>query len=340
MSVNIFNKSTGSIAQIAGNATGGGGTTVTVDNILSATSENPVQNKVITGELNKKADQTTVDSALSLKANSADVTASLAGKSDTGHTHDDRYYTESETNALLDDKVEVSVFDSHANDTAVHVTAEEKAAWNGKAELSDIPTTLPADGGNADTLDGLHESNFLQNLGSWTNGAVKDLILAATKSGFIWISNNVTGMPTTGATWWFGILDCSNTAHRCLRVNSVSNLYRYSIVYNAVEGWTDWVKTNDGGNAATVNGLTVQTAVPANAKFTDTTYGAASTSANGLMTTGAQTLAGNKTFNGQVIPAGASDTTVAQARKIYAGTSDMTAGTTKLETGAIYLVYE
>ena len=57
MSVNIFNKSTGSIAQIAGNATGsGGGTTVTVDNILSTTSENPVQNKVITEELNKKID--------------------------------------------------------------------------------------------------------------------------------------------------------------------------------------------------------------------------------------------------------------------------------------------
>ena len=147
MSVNIFNKSTGSIAQIAGNATGGGGTTVTVDNILSATSENPVQNKVITEELNKKATQTTVDE-------------SLSGKSDTGHTHDDRYYTESETNALLDDKVEMSVFDSHVNDTTVHVTAEEKASWNGKANLTDIPSSLPADGGNADTVDGLHASDI------------------------------------------------------------------------------------------------------------------------------------------------------------------------------------
>ena len=109
------------------------------------------------------ATTTYVDSALSLKANSADVTASLAGKSDTGHTHDDRYYTESETNALLDDKVEVSVFDSHVNDTTVHVTAEEKASWNSKAELTDIPTTLPANGGNADTLDGLH---------AWTHGVL------------------------------------------------------------------------------------------------------------------------------------------------------------------------
>ena len=79
----------------------GGGETVTVDNILSTTSENPVQNKVITEELNKKAVQTTVDESLALKANSADVTASLAEKSDIGHTHDDRYYTENEINDKL-----------------------------------------------------------------------------------------------------------------------------------------------------------------------------------------------------------------------------------------------
>lgn len=43
--------------------------------------------------------------------------------------------------------------------------------------------------------------------------------------------------------------------------------------------------TNNNGivdNAEKVNGLTVLTAVPANAKFTDTTYGVVSTAANGL----------------------------------------------------------
>lgn len=441
MSVNIFNKSTGSIAQIAGNATGGGGTTVTVDNILSATSENPVQNKVITGELNKKADQTTVDSALSLKANSADVTASLAGKSDTGHTHDDRYYTESETNALLDDKVEVSVFDSHANDTAVHVTAEEKAAWDGKAELTDIPTSLPANGGNADTLDGKHAESFMQWLGtpSDTNfmndanykvdyhcnigdGTLIGLPIAGWYHIVYYMHSNFNGFGmqiayplnfdgttyirrAVDTTWgdWKNVADGGNamsanhqiqhhlldgtdvltyaTSDNCpynvntkVRImhsptcptnygyNAANNDFWYDIykldnlwvtikaydvrenvefINSCINGkWRGWVRCNDGGNAATVNGLTVQTAVPANAKFTDTTYGAASTSANGLMTTGAQTFAGNKTFNGQIIPAGASDVTIAQARKIYAGTADITAGTTALTTGAIYLVYE
>lgn len=66
----------------------------------------------------------------------------------------------------------------------------------------------------------------------------------------------------------------------------------------------------------------------------------ASTSAAGLVTTGAQTLAGDKTFNGKIIPNGASDVATAQARKISAGTDDLTAGTSELETGTIYLVYE
>lgn len=42
----------------------------------------------------------------------------------------------------------------HANNSDIHVTAEEKATWDGKAELSDIPTTLPANGGNATTVNG------------------------------------------------------------------------------------------------------------------------------------------------------------------------------------------
>ena len=66
----------------------------------------------------------------------------------------------------------------------------------------------------------------------------------------------------------------------------------------------------------------------------------ATSSKSGIVSTSAQTFAGDKTFNGQVIPAGASDVGTAQARKIYAGTEDLTAGTSELETGVIYLVYE
>ena len=49
------------------------------------------------------------------------------------------------------DEVARAAISAHAGNAEVHVTTAEKASWNGKAELSDIPDKLPADGGNADT---------------------------------------------------------------------------------------------------------------------------------------------------------------------------------------------
>lgn len=72
---------------------------VTVDAALSADSTNPVQNKVIK--------------------------SALDGKSNTGHTHDDRYYTESEINTKLNAK---------ANSSHTHT----------KAQITDFPTSMPA----------------------------------------------------------------------------------------------------------------------------------------------------------------------------------------------------
>lgn len=72
---------------------------VAVDAELSATSTNPVQNKVIK--------------------------SALDGKSDTGHTHDNRYYTESEINTKLNAK---------ANSSHTHT----------KSQITDFPTSMPA----------------------------------------------------------------------------------------------------------------------------------------------------------------------------------------------------
>ena len=72
---------------------------VTVDAELSTTSTNPVQNKVIK--------------------------SALDGKSNTGHTHDDRYYTETEINTKLNGK---------SNTGHKHV----------KADITDFPTSMPA----------------------------------------------------------------------------------------------------------------------------------------------------------------------------------------------------
>ncbi len=60
----------------------------------------------------------------------------------------------------LDTKAESSTLTAHTGNADIHVTTAEKSSWNSKAELSDIPTSLPADGGNADTVDGKHASDF------------------------------------------------------------------------------------------------------------------------------------------------------------------------------------
>ncbi|MDU6856068.1 MAG: hypothetical protein E6370_17265 [Clostridiales bacterium] len=66
-----------------------------------------------------------------------DVTPGNIGAAAASHTHDDRYYTETEINTKLNAK---------ANTSHTHT----------KSQITDFPTSLPANGGNADTVDGLH----------------------------------------------------------------------------------------------------------------------------------------------------------------------------------------
>ena len=62
--------------------------------------------------------------------------------------------------ATWNGKADETDFTDHKNDTTAHVTADEKGNWNAKAELSDIPTTLPSNGGNADTLGSIPASEL------------------------------------------------------------------------------------------------------------------------------------------------------------------------------------
>ena len=330
----------------------GGGATVTVDNILSATSENPVQNKVITEELNKKADQTTVDSALSLKANSADVTASLAGKSDIGHTHDDRYYTETEIDTKLSEKIDSSIkgvangvaeldsngkvltaqlpsyvddvleysgisdfptegetgkiyVDTTTNKTyrwsgstyieisesialgetsstayrgdrgkiaydhsqSPHAPADAEANvqsdWNETDTTSDAyilnkPASLPANGGNADTVDGKHASDFSQiiSFGN-TSTDTKTAIGIQGKTTTYWCAF-WTDYPT-GLRDGQGMIIAVN-----YKISSNGSLWCRQIfisphpntkIYQRILSGTDaeeWTNIADGGNAATL----------------------------------------------------------------------------------------
>ena len=71
-----------------------------VDSSLSSSSTNPVQNKVVNSALNGKANSSHNHSI----SNITNLQLTLENKSATGHTHDDRYYTETEMNTKLNGK--------------------------------------------------------------------------------------------------------------------------------------------------------------------------------------------------------------------------------------------
>lgn len=98
-----------------------GVSSIVIDDALSATSENPVQNKVVKTELDKKVD--------------ASVLAVVAKS---GSYND------------LSDKPTIPSISGLATTTYV----------DNKVGEIEIPTTLPANGGNADTVDGKHADYF------------------------------------------------------------------------------------------------------------------------------------------------------------------------------------
>lgn len=173
------------------------------------------------------------------------------------------------------DDVARAAVNEHAGNAEIHVTTADKTAWNAKADLSDIPSSLPANGGNADTVGGKQASDFLPNKAVCVNGADYD---SFTTSGFFEVLGNAN-LPTQNAPNGnntsnnFYLLVQSRGEQYCnqIAVSVRTDLSVY--VRTLYEGeWTAWVKINDGGNADSVNGHTVEIDVPADAKFTDTVY--------------------------------------------------------------------
>lgn len=93
----------------------------------------------------------------------------------------------------------------HMGDDGIHVTAEEKTAWNGKADLSDIPAipaSLPANGGNADTVGGKHASDFAaaghtHDDRYYTEAEVNNLLAGKAASSHSHTAAQISGLPTS-----------------------------------------------------------------------------------------------------------------------------------------------
>ena len=130
------------------------------------------------------------------------------------------------------DSVARAAISAHAGNTDIHVTAAEKAIWNDKADLNQT----------------------LRNLTFWSEGDIKDKSLASA-SGFVFVGNEVTGMPYDNTYWFVSI---EHTANHCKITATDINNHRktFNIVYNdTLSKWDEWINIADGGNADTLNGL-------------------------------------------------------------------------------------
>ena len=135
-------------------------------------------------------------------------------------------------------------------------TATDKT-WSAKKINDSIPTTLPANGGNADTVDGKHASDFMQNLRYLTTGSLLDYVLTLTSSGSFFISGNVTDTPISGLFYGVDVIrhtggDYVITATRFNGGGVWTNRYNAGMAK-----WYGWANVADGGNAASVGGKTI-----------------------------------------------------------------------------------
>lgn len=142
-------------------------TVVTVDDELSDSSTNPVQNKVI-----KEA---------------------LDGKAASTHNHDDRYYTETEIDSKLDGKANAShthTFDSSMSDSSVNAVQNKvvNAALAGK-----VPTTRTINGKPLSANVTLSASD----VGADATGAASDALTQAKSYADTKISALVNSAPET-----------------------------------------------------------------------------------------------------------------------------------------------
>jgi len=117
---------------------------VIVDETLSSTSKNPVQNKVINDALTNKASKTDLDKKAdktTLEAHTGDSTVHITAderKAWNSKTTPDGTLNQTSTNPVQNKAitqefskyVKSTKFDLHANNTDIHVTAEEKEKWN------------------------------------------------------------------------------------------------------------------------------------------------------------------------------------------------------------------
>ena len=165
----------------------------------------------------------------------------------------------------------------HSGNAEIHVTAAEKASWNNKAELSDIPTTLPANGGNAETVGGKALSQIMTSDGLFT-GDLDELKVQCSV-----LAQDCTNAPENAAYWGTVCVYIGGTgsvvqifAETTLNPNELTKVF---IRHFTGHFWSPWKNIADCGNATTLEThpasdfalkTNIPTTLPANGGRSDT----------------------------------------------------------------------
>lgn len=146
--------------------------------------------------------------------------------------------------------------------SATDVTGLAAVATSGKySDLSGKPTSLPANGGNADTVDNKHAIDIM-NMGNFAVNRTTieentDLDTMRVGGKFVVNSKTVAGAcnnsPFTESGYYFDVV-----RHSSDNIMQIATLWSGKTKIRYYGGtWSAWVNIADGGNAATVNGKAV-----------------------------------------------------------------------------------
>lgn len=167
----------------------------------------------------------------------------------------------------------------HISDTVKHITSAERELWNtvsdkaslshkhSKSDITDFPSSMPANGGNASTVNGHTVNADVPSGAKFTDtdtwrplGTTADTACAGNDSR---LSN---ARPASDVSAWAKASSKPSYTKSEVGLGNVDNTAdaNKSVKYATSAG--------SANNAAKVNNHTVKSDVPSNAKFTDTTY--------------------------------------------------------------------
>ena len=156
------------------------------------------------------------------------------------------------------DEVARAAVNAHAGNGEIHVTAAEKAAWSAKAEPSDIPTALPANGGNADSVGNIAAAGILRNLGQVTEAAALDDAAFNEYSYEADVSAAVAASLGLSSKWYTIMgFKYSGAGKYGIQLAFPRN-HAGQVMFRYADGadWTAWKSLADGGSAASVGAYT------------------------------------------------------------------------------------